>query len=148
VTFVVAALSFLGALGAQWLGGRQSDRRVEIEQRAKREERLRQHREETNAAFLVAARAFQRVLRSATEAEAGGEALSSLRDAAAYIELNAPELADGPLLGVLDAAERLHSLVGRYSVSAPVITEADAEFQQALNDLRDLMRGDLGTRNR
>ncbi|WP_419702928.1 hypothetical protein [Promicromonospora sp. NFX87] len=148
VTIVVAVLSTLGALGAQWLNGRQSDRRVEIEQRAKREERLQQHREETNAAFLIAARSFQRAIRSASSIDAGDDALNSLRDTATYIELNAPELADGPLASVLDAAVRLHDLVIRNAPTAPAVQEADAEFRQALGHLVELMRDNLGTGDR
>lgn len=148
VTIVVAALSALGALGAQWLNSVRSYRLAEIERSAQREERHQRNREDTFAKFLVAARAFRPALRSATGSDTGDAALSSLRDAAAYIELNAPELADGPLAAVLDAAERLHGLVGSNPATAPAVKEADAEFQQALSDLRDLMRDDLGTRAR
>jgi hypothetical protein len=145
VTIVVAALSALGALSAQWLNSLRSYRLAEIERGAKREERHQQNREDTYARFLVAARAFRPALRSETNSESGGTALSSLRDAAAYIELNAPELADGPLAAVLDNAERLHGLVVSNPATAPVVKEADLEYQQALSDLRDLMRADLGT---
>jgi len=136
---VVAVLSPFGALGAQWLNTVRAFRLAEIERRAKREERHQQNREDTYAKFLVAARALLPSLRAGT----GAAALAALRDAAAYIELNAPELADGALAAVLDSGERWAELVLTNPATAPVVKEADEEFHRAVRTLRDLMRNDL-----
>ncbi|WP_090005576.1 hypothetical protein [Lentzea albidocapillata] len=141
VTMLVAVLSVFGALGAQWLNTMRAFRLAEIERRAKREERHQQNREDTYAKFLVAARALRPALRSGT----GEAALAALRDAAAYIELNAPELADRALAAVLDSGERWAELVLTSPPTAPVIKEADEEFHQAVRAMRDLMRNDLAS---
>ncbi|GGU67350.1 hypothetical protein GCM10010178_68970 [Lentzea flava] len=138
---LVAVLSVFGALGAQWLNSVRAFRLAEIERRAKREERLQQNRADTYAKFLVAARALRPALRSG--AGTGEAALATLRDAAAYIELNAPELADGALAAVLDTGERWSELVLSNPPTAPAVTEADEEFHHAVRTLRDLMRKDL-----
>ncbi|SMC71372.1 hypothetical protein SAMN05660733_01440 [Lentzea albidocapillata] len=140
---LVAVLSVFGALGAQWLNTMRAFRLAEIERRAKREERHQQNREDTYAKFLVAARALRPALRSA--AGTGEAALAALRDAAAYIELNAPELADRALAAVLDSGERWAELVLTSPATAPVIKEADEEFHQAVRTMRDLMRNDLAS---
>ena len=138
---LVAVLSVFGALGAQWLNTVRTFRLAEIERRAKREERRQQNREDTYAKFLVAARAVRPALRSA--AGTSETTLAALRDAAAYIELNAPELADGALVAVLDSAERWAELVLSNPPTAPVVKEADEEFHHAVRAMRDLMRNDL-----
>lgn len=136
---LVAVLSVFGALGAQWLNTMRAFRLAEIERRTKREERHQQNREDTYAKFLVAARALRPAVRSG-----GSEAaLAALRDAAAYIELNAPELADRALTAVLDSGERWAELVLSNPATAPVIKEADEEFHHAVRTMRDLMRNDL-----
>jgi hypothetical protein len=144
VTVLVAVLSVFGALGAQWLSSLRTYRLAGIERDAKREERHQQNREDTYAKFLVAARALPPVLRTGVDPEAGETCLNSLRDAAAYIELNAPELADGPSAAVLDAAERWRNLTLTNSLAAPVVAEAGTAFHDAVSALRELMRTDLG----
>ncbi|MFS8104541.1 hypothetical protein LFM09_46310 [Lentzea alba] len=141
MTMLVAVLSVLGALGAQWLNTMRAFRLAEIERRAKREERHQQNREDTYAKFLVAARALRPALRSGTTEAA----LAALRDAAAYIELNAPELAEGALTAVLDSGERWAELVLSNPATAPVIKEAEEEFHHAVRTMRDLMRNDLAS---
>lgn len=140
---LVAVLSVFGALGAQWLNTVRAFRLAEVERRAKREERHQQNREDTYAKFLVAARALRPALRSA--AGTSEAALAALRDAAAYIELNAPELADRALAAVLDSAERWNELVLSNPATAPVVKEADEEFHHAVRTMRDLMRNDLAS---
>lgn len=138
-------LSVFGALSAQRLSSLHTYRLAGIERDAKREERHQQNREDTYAKFLVAARALPPALRAGVNAEVADSCLDSLRDAAAYIELNAPELADGPLAAVLDAGERWRTLTVTNPSAAPVVAEASTMFHQAVRTLRGLMRTDLGT---
>ncbi|MEO6087805.1 MAG: hypothetical protein ABIQ18_32305 [Umezawaea sp.] len=69
--------------------------------------------------------------------------MAALREAAAYIELNAPEVADGPLTGVLDAAQLLRTVALANSPSVPVVQEAQREYLDTLNALRNRMRDNL-----
>lgn len=71
--------------------------------------------------------------------------MDALDDAASYVEMYAPDLADGPLANILEAAERLHRLVLSNPLTAPVVREAELEYQQALIRMRDAIRHDLKT---
>lgn len=141
VTVLVAVIGLSGPLSSQWVNAVNQRRLAVIERDSKRAERQLQSREDAYAKFLVAARAFQAAMRS----NAGGEdkRLDALREAAAYIELNAPELADGPLSPVIAEAERWTNLSATNSRTAPVVREVDADFQHALKKLRGLMREDI-----
>ncbi|XVV00729.1 hypothetical protein ACQPW3_25270 [Actinosynnema sp. CA-248983] len=136
-TIVVAALTsvlaLVGALGSQWLTANRADRRLALERDVRLADRNRQSREDAYAKFLTAARAFP----------AGDAALTSLEDAAAYIELHAPTIADGPMTATLDAARRLSTLLQGTPGTSPVVLEARTEYQTALRELRDRMRADL-----
>lgn len=142
LTIVVAVLSVSGALASQWLASLRAYRLATVERDFRREERDRQNREDTFAKFLVAARAIPPIVVAADETSAES-ALAALRDAAAYIELNAPEVADGSLSGVLDAAQRLRAVALANSPSVPVVQEAQREYLDKLSALRNRMRDDL-----
>lgn len=148
LTVLVAAISLVSALSSQWVGGYNQRKLATVDRAFKRDERQLQAREEACRSFLATARAFQSAARSRTAREGLEDQLTALREAAAHIELNAPELADGPLAAVLTAAERWHDLLVSNPATAPVIKEADDDFQQALTKLRDLMREQLGTKPR
>lgn len=142
LTIVVAVLSVSGALAAQWLAGSRAYRLAVIERDFRREDRDRQNREDAFAKFLVAARAVPPIMAAADEA-AAESALAALRDAAAYIELNASDVADGPLGAVLQAAQRLRAVVPANSHPVPLVQEARREYLDALSALRNRLRDDL-----
>lgn len=142
LTIVVAVLSVGGALASQWLASLRAYRLATIERDFQREDRDRRNREDAFAKFLVAARAIPSTVVAVDETSAES-ALAALRDAAAYIELNAPEVADGPLGGVLDAAQRLRAVALANSRSVPVFQEVEREYLDALSALRNRMRDDL-----
>lgn len=120
------------------------DRRSERERRAAREDRYEQGRAEVYRSFLIAAEALRLALRTDDASEADTR-LNVLRVAAADIRLKAPGVAGAPLKAVLDAAERLHALVVVHLAAATVVLEAEKEFDQAVDDILDLMQADLGT---
>ncbi|WP_394617173.1 hypothetical protein JNUCC0626_47485 [Lentzea sp. JNUCC 0626] len=144
VTVLVAVISLFAALSAQWVSGVNQRKLALIDRDTKRDERRLQAREEACAKFLVAARALQSAARAGADLDAVDGRLTVVREAAAFVELHAPELADGPLPAVLTAAGRWHSLQLGHPAASPVVKEADAEFEQALVKLRDLMRESLG----
>ncbi|ANZ35934.1 hypothetical protein BBK82_07415 [Lentzea guizhouensis] len=148
VTVLVAVISLFAALSAQWVSGVNQRKLAVIDRDAKRDERQLQSREDACAKFLVTVRAFQSAARAGADPDALEGRLNTLREAAAFVELHAPKLADGPLTAVLTAASRWYSLLLNHSVTSPVIRETDGDFDQALVTLRDLMREELGTSRR
>jgi hypothetical protein len=62
-------------------------------------------------------RRFQSAARAGADLDALESRLNTLREAAAFVELHAPKLADGPLTAVLTAAGRWYSLLLNHSAT-------------------------------
>lgn len=145
VTIVVAVctavLSLTGALGAQLLASSRAYRLATMERDDRRTDRDREDRKETFARFLVAARAFPPP--QSADPAAILTALSAIKDAAAYVELDAPLIADRRMPTVLAAATRLYTLLTTHGPSGAAVDEARQEYLAAVHDLRDDLRGAL-----
>src|SRR4051812_29024138 len=96
VTVLVAVISMVASLSSslssQWVGGVNQRKLALIDREAKRDERQQQSRADSCMRFLVAARTFQSTARSSAASEGIDGHLNTLKEAAAYIELQAPEL--------------------------------------------------------
>jgi hypothetical protein len=142
-TIVGSAVTLAGT----WLSNVRAVKLAVIERDHRRDERTDQRleearrlREQSYAEFLVAARA----LRDGAAPHGGSESLfAALLNAAAHIELRAPRIADGAVMTMIGAAERL-VLVRRTNASgSPVALEAKTEFDRAYAALCSAMRADL-----
>jgi hypothetical protein len=145
LTVVVALISPLGALGAQQVAAVRAYRLAETERDARRDDQAHQNREEAYAKVLAAARMMKTTVRGMSAPAGDQPPRVVLHDAAAHVELHAPDLADGPLVAVLDAADRMASLALNERSTAAVVKEAEQEFDVAVQTLRAGMRDDLGT---
>lgn len=88
------------------------------------------------ARLLTAARAFPEPVYDMPALTAG---LVSLREAAVYVELIAPDL-DSQREALLKAAEHFEGLVARIGPNPPAVKEARAEYDEKLVELRDALR--------
>ena len=143
LTIAVALLSVAGALGGQWIAGIRAYRLAKLERDARWRERSHQSRQAAYQRFLAAARAIPSVARAASDSSTTEPAMAALRDAAGDIDLQAPDLADGSAQAVLDAAQRLLTLVSHNSPESPAVAEAESEYDEAFRTLRAEMRDDL-----
>lgn len=143
LTVLIAVLGPSGALAGVWISGSRAYRLAALDREAKRSERIYQDKRDACAKLLTAARVISPMVRADPDESAANAALLALRDAGAYVDLHAPAVADGPMVTLLDTADRLCGLVLRETVSKPVLAEAMTDYDQAFNDLRDRMRDDL-----
>ncbi|KAA5834563.1 hypothetical protein F1721_12920 [Saccharopolyspora hirsuta] len=134
VTVLVALISSLGALAGVWLTAARTDKRSAQERDDRRFEKAKELQEERFAKFLVPARRLTSAL------DSPGSVLEPLREAAAHIELHEPDLADGPVRAVLDAADRLLLVRRRNSAGSQVVVEAETEYRDAVAAVRGSMK--------